>query len=57
MASRRNKPIKLPAPNLRRVWLDADRVKDFASQIRFAYRFCFDEFGLQFDRAAHDHRR
>ena len=50
MASRRNKPIKLPAPNLRRVWLDADRVKDPAVY-PFCLPFLLDEFELSFDRA------
>ena len=39
----------MPAPYLRRVWLDADRIAD-----RAAYPFCLpflrDEFELNFDR-------
>jgi predicted ATPase len=42
--------IRLPAPYLRRVWLDLDRVAD-----RKAYPFCLpflrDDFELSFDRA------
>src|SRR2546423_13558369 len=49
MASKRNKTIDMPAPYLRRVWLDADRVAD-----REAYPFCLpflgDDFELSFDR-------
>jgi predicted ATPase len=50
MASRRNRSINLPAPYLRRVWLDASLVRDPA-----AYPFCLpflrDEFELELDRA------
>jgi predicted ATPase len=50
MARRRNRAIDLPAPYLRRVWLDAGRVKDPA-----AYPFCLpfmvDDFELSFDRS------
>jgi predicted ATPase len=50
MASRRNRPINLPAPYLKRVWLDPSRVSD-----RAAYPFCLPflqgEFELAFDRA------
>jgi predicted ATPase len=50
MASRRNRPIKLPAPYLKRVWLDASRVSDPA-----AYPFCLpflqQGFELAFDHA------
>jgi predicted ATPase len=49
MASRR-KPINLPAPYLKRVWLDASRVSD-----RAAYPFCLPflqgDFELEFDHA------
>jgi len=49
MASRRNRTINLPAPYLRRVWLDPSRIDD-----REAYPFCLpflhDEFELSFDR-------
>src|SRR5450631_4534725 len=42
--------IRLPAPYLRRLWLDPDRVAD-----RKAYPFCLpflrDDFELSFDRA------
>jgi predicted ATPase len=50
MASRRNKPINMPAPYLRRIWLDPARVADPA-----AYPFCLpflqNDFELGFDRA------
>ena len=50
MASRRNRPINLPAPYLKRVWLDPSRVTD-----REAYPFCLpllrDDFELKFDKA------
>ena len=49
MASRRNRTINLPAPYLRRVWLDPSRIDD-----REAYPFCLpflrDDFELSFDR-------
>ena len=45
MSLRRNRPINLPAPYLRRVWLDPSRVTD-----RAAYPFCLpflhDDFEL-----------
>jgi predicted ATPase len=48
--ARRNREIKLPAPYLKRLWLDASRVDD-----RAAYPFCLpflhDAFSLSFDRA------
>jgi predicted ATPase len=50
MASRRSRPINLPAPYLRRLWLDPSRVAD-----RDAYPFCLpflrDDFELSFDRS------
>src|SRR6195952_2426851 len=50
MSSRRNKPINMPAPYLRRIWLDPLRIAD-----RAAYPFCLpflqDDFDLGFDRA------
>jgi predicted ATPase len=50
MAYRRNRPINLPAPYLKRVWLDPSRVSDPA-----AYPFCLPflqrEFELAFDHA------
>jgi predicted ATPase len=50
MSSRRNGSIRLPAPYLRRIWLEADRVAD-----RTAYPFCLpylrDDFELSFDRS------
>jgi predicted ATPase len=49
MSSRRNRPINLPAPYLRRLWLDPSRIAD-----RKAYPFCLpflrDDFALGFDR-------
>ena len=46
---RRNRPINLPAPYLRRVWLDPSRIVD-----RAAYPFCLpflrDDFELELDR-------
>jgi predicted ATPase len=49
MAARRNRTINLPAPYLRRLWLDPSRIAD-----RKAYPFCLpflgDEFELGFDR-------
>ena len=50
MAHRRNRLTKLPAPYLKRVWLDPSRVSDPA-----AYPFCLpflqSEFDLAFDHA------
>jgi predicted ATPase len=50
MVSRRNRTINLPAPYLRRVWLDPARITD-----RAAYPFCLpflqDDFELSFDRS------
>ncbi len=47
--ARRNRPINLPAPYLRRLWLDPSRIAD-----RKAYPYCLpfltDEFELGFDR-------
>ncbi|WP_159005997.1 AAA family ATPase [Bradyrhizobium sp. S69] len=48
--ARRHKPIDLPAPYLKRVWLEPSRIID-----RAAYPFCLpllrDDFELSFDRA------
>ena len=50
MAYRRNRPINLPAPYLKRVWLDTSRVGDPA-----AYPFCLPflqrDFELEFEHA------
>ena len=50
MSSRRNRDIRMPAPYLRRIWLDPSRIDD-----REAYPFCLpflhDDFELSFDRA------
>jgi predicted ATPase len=49
MASRRNRTINMPAPYLRRVWLDPSCIDD-----RAVYPFCLpflrDDFELDFDR-------
>jgi predicted ATPase len=49
MASRRNRTVNMPAPYLKRVWLDPSRIED-----REAYPFCLpfllDDFELSFDR-------
>jgi predicted ATPase len=49
MSSRRNRPINLPAPYLKRLWLEPSRIED-----RKAYPFCLpflgDDFELSFDR-------
>ena len=48
--ARRNKPINLPAPYLKRIWLEPSRITD-----RDAYPFCLpflhDDFELGFDRS------
>ena len=50
MASRRSKPINLPAPYLKRIWLEPSRIAS-----REAYPFCLpllrDDFELRFDKA------
>jgi predicted ATPase len=50
MASRGKRDINLPAPYLKRIWLDPAHIPD-----RKAYPFCLpflrDDFALQFDRA------
>lgn len=50
MSSRKKREINLPAPYLKRLWLDPSRVPD-----RDAYPFCLpflhDDFELRFDRA------
>jgi predicted ATPase len=50
MASRRNRPINLPAPYLKRIWLEPSKISD-----REAYPFCLpllrDDFALRFDKA------
>src|SRR6202165_5121073 len=49
MSSKRNRTIGMPAPYLRRIWLDPSRIDD-----RSAYPFCLpflhDDFELSFDR-------
>src|SRR5258707_1633725 len=48
--ARRNKPINLPAPYLKRIWLEPSRITN-----RAAYPFCLpllrDDFELSFDKA------
>ena len=50
MASRRNRVIQMPAPYLRRIWLEPSRIAN-----RAAYPLCLlflgDEFELSFDRS------
>ena len=50
MSSRRNRTIRMPAPYLRRIWLEPSRIAD-----RAAYPFCLpflqDDFELSFDRS------
>jgi predicted ATPase len=50
MSSRRKRPINLPAPYLKRLWLDPSLIPN-----REAYPFCLpflrDDFELRFDRA------
>jgi predicted ATPase len=50
MGRRGHRTIDLPAPYLRRVWLDAERVEDPASY-PFCLPFMVDDFELSFDRA------
>ena len=49
MSSKRNRDIRMPAPYLRRIWLDPSRIED-----RAAYPFCLpflhDDFELSFDQ-------
>src|SRR5690348_13729282 len=49
MSSKRNRDIRMPAPYLRRIWLDPSRIDD-----RAAYPFCLpflhDDFELNFDQ-------
>src|SRR5260370_5772296 len=50
MSSKRKRDIRMPAPYLRRIWLEPSRIAD-----RAAYPFCLpfllDQFELSFDRA------
>ncbi len=50
MSSRQKRPINLPAPYLKRLWLEPSRIPD-----REVYPFCLpflqDDFELRFDRA------
>jgi folate-binding protein YgfZ len=50
MSSRKKRDINLPAPYLKRLWLDPDSIPD-----RAAYPFCLpflhDDFEIRFDRA------
>ena len=49
-ASRRNRPINLPAPYLRRIWLDAGRAQN-ADAYPFCLPFLRDGLDLNFDHA------
>ena len=48
--SRKRRAISLPAPYLKRVWLDAARVRD-ATAYPFWLPFLRGEFELEFERA------
>jgi len=50
LAYKRNRPIKLPAPYLKRVWLDLERVSD-ADAYPFCLPFLRNGFDLSFDKA------
>jgi predicted ATPase len=50
MASRRTRPINLPAPYLKRVWLDTELARD-AAVYPFCLPFLRDGFELAFDHA------
>src|SRR3982751_1313697 len=50
MSSRRHRPINMPAPYLKRVWLDPARVTD-AEAYPFCLPFLQTEFELSFERA------
>jgi predicted ATPase len=49
MATKRNRVIRLPAPYLKRVWLDPARVED-AKAYPFCLPFLKDDFELVFDK-------
>src|SRR5258708_11806351 len=49
MASRRNRTINLPAPYLRRIWLEPSRIDD-GGAYPFCLPFLHDDFELSFDR-------
>jgi predicted ATPase len=50
MSSKRNRVIKMPAPYLKRIWLDPERVPD-STAYPFCLPFLTDEFELDFDHA------
>src|SRR5271154_4708569 len=50
MASKRNRTINLPAPYLRRGWLESERVTD-PKAYPFCLPFLLKDFELSFDRA------
>src|SRR5262245_23096348 len=50
MSSRRNRAINLPAPYLKRLWLDPARITDRATY-PFCLPFLSDDFELRFERA------
>src|SRR5258707_8003923 len=49
MSSKRNRDIRMPAPYLRRIWLDPSRVDDRADY-PFCLPFLHDDFELSFDQ-------
>jgi predicted ATPase len=49
MSSKRKRDIRMPAPYLRRIWLDPSRVPD-PEAYPFCLPFLHDEFELSFDR-------
>ena len=50
MSRKRNRPINLPAPYLKRIWLDAALVNG-AQEYPFCLPFLQQEFELEFDHA------
>ena len=50
MAYRRNRIVNLPAPYLRRVWLETERVED-KSAYPFCLPFLHEDFSVAFDKA------
>ncbi len=48
--ARKSRTINLPAPYLRRIWLDRSRVAD-TEAYPFCLPFLLGEFELQFERA------
>ena len=50
MSRRRQRTINMPAPYLKRIWIDAARVPD-PDTYPFCFPFLQNEFELSFDRA------